>query len=218
MAKVLIIGGHGKVALLLAPLLVAAGDEVTSVIRDPAHSDEVAATGAKPVAADVQALDVAGLTSLLAGQDAVVWSAGAAGREPWPDTTYAVDRDAAIRSMDAASAAGARRYVMVSYFGAGKDHGVPADQRFFPYAEAKAAADDHLRGSGLDWTILGPSGLTLDPPTGRIETAAQGATSGQVGRADVAAVIAAVLHHPATIGRTINFNNGETPIADAIVS
>ncbi|MEV6635030.1 NAD(P)H-binding protein [Actinoplanes sp. NPDC051470] len=216
MAKVLIIGGHGKVALLLAPLLVAAGDEVTSVIRDPAHSDEVAATGATPVAADVQALDVAGLTSLLAGQDAVVWSAGAAGREPWPDTTYAVDRDAAIRSMDAASAAAARRYVMVSYFGAGKDHGVPADQRFFPYAEAKAAADDHLRGSRLDWTILGPSGLTLDPPTGRIETAAQGATSGQVGRADVAAVIAAVLHDPATIGRTINFNNGETPIADAI--
>jgi nucleoside-diphosphate-sugar epimerase len=216
MAKVLIIGGHGKVAMLLAPLLVAAGDEVTSVIRDPAHAGEVAATGAKPVAADVQALDRDALAELLAGQDAVVWTAGAAGREPWPDTTYAVDRDAAIRSMAAAEAAGVRRYVMVSYFGAGKNHGVAPDQRFYPYAEAKAAADEHLRATGLEWTVLGPSGLTLDPPTGRIETAAQGATSGRVSRADVAAVIAAVLHDPVTIRRTIEFNNGPTAIAEAL--
>jgi uncharacterized protein YbjT (DUF2867 family) len=216
MANVLIIGGHGKVAMLLAPLLVAAGDQVTSVIRDPGHADEVATTGAHPLAADVQALDRAGLAELFTGQDAIVWSAGAAGREPWPDTTYAVDRDAAIRSIDAAAAAGVRRYVMVSYFGARKDHGVPPDQRFFPYAEAKAAADDHLRASALDWTVLGPSGLTLDPPTGRIETAESGATSGNVSRADVAAVIAATLHDPATIHRTIAFNNGPTPISEAL--
>ena len=199
MARIVIIGGHGRVALLLAPLLVAAGDEVTSVIRDPAHADEVAATGARAVTADVQALDVAGLTELLAGQDAVVWSAGAAGRAPYPETTYAVDRDAAIRSMAAAEAVGVRRYVMVSWFGSGKDHGVSSDQRLHHYAEAKAAADDHLRASSLDWTVLGPSTLTLDPPTGRIETAARGATPGSVTRADVAAVAAAVLHTPATI-------------------
>ena len=66
MSRILIIGGHGKVALLLAPLLVARGDDVTSVIRNPAHAPDVAATGARPVTADVEALSVDELASLFA--------------------------------------------------------------------------------------------------------------------------------------------------------
>jgi uncharacterized protein YbjT (DUF2867 family) len=212
MSRILIIGGHGKVALLLAPLLVARGDEVAGVIRNPEHSADVSATGATPVVADVEALSVAELAALLSGADAVVWSAGAGGGSP--ARTYAVDQEAAIRSMDAASSAGVPRYVMVSYFGASSDHGVPADNPFFAYAEAKAAADDHLRASDLSWTVLGPSALTLDPATGRIDRGA--AESGSVSRADVAAVIAATLVEPRTIGRTIRFNSGEVPIAEAI--
>ena len=212
MSRILIIGGHGKVALLLAPLLVARGDEVASVIRNAEHSADVSATGATPVVADVETLSVAELAALLTGYDAVIWSAGAGGGSP--ARTYAVDRDAAIRSMDAAAQVGVPRYVMVSYFGAGSDHGVPADNPFFTYAEAKAAADDHLRRSDLSWTVLGPSALTLDPATGRIDRGA--ADSGSVSRADVAAVIAATLIEPGTIGRTIRFNSGEVPIAEAI--
>src|SRR5690606_7782397 len=113
--------------------------------------------------------------------------------------------------------AGVRRYVMVSYYGSRPDHGVPEDNSFYPYAEAKAAADTHLRGTDLDWTILGPSALTLDPPTGRIEIDGHGASDrGEVTRADVAAVVAAVLERPETAGRTIEFNNGDTPIAEAL--
>lgn len=212
--RIAIIGGHGKVALLLAPLLVAAGNEVTAFYRNPDHTAEVEATGARGVVADVETLSTEELAALLAGHDAVVWSAGAGGGDP--ARTYAVDRDAAIRSMDAAAQAGVRRYVMVSYFGAGPDHGVPADNGFFAYAEAKAAADAHLAASTVDWTVLGPSGLTDDPPTGRIETAGQGATSGTVSRADVAAAVAAALADPATVGRTIAFNTGEIPISEAL--
>ncbi|GIF04780.1 NAD-dependent dehydratase [Actinoplanes siamensis] len=201
-------------ALMLLPLLVEAGHEVTAVIRDPGHRAEVAATGATPVVADVERLGVAELAELFAGQDAIVWSAGAGGGDP--ARTYAVDRDAAIRSMDAALRSGVRRYLMVSYFGSQIEHGVPEGHGFFPYAEAKAAADAHLAATDLDWTILGPSRLTLDPPTGRIETANQGATAGSVSRADVAAVVLRALHEPATIHRTIRFNAGATPIADAL--
>jgi uncharacterized protein YbjT (DUF2867 family) len=212
MSRILIIGGHGKVALLLAPLLVERGDDVTSVIRNPAHAAEVAASGATPAVADVETLSVDELSALLGGHDAVVWSAGAGGGSP--ARTYAVDRDAAIRSMDAAAHAHVDRYVMVSYFGAGADHGVPAENPFFAYAEAKAAADDHLRATGLSWTVLGPSALTLEAPTGRIDVSAAESTS--VSRADVAAVVAAALADDATIGRTIRFNSGEVPIAEAI--
>ena len=208
------IGGHGKVALLLAPLLVARGDTVTALYRNPGHTAEVEATGARGLVADVETLGTEELAGLLAGHDAVVWSAGAGGGNP--ARTYAVDRDAAIRSMDAAVAAGVRRYLMVSYFGARPDHGVAADHGFFPYAEAKAAADAHLAASTLDWTVLGPSGLTDDPPTGHIETAPAAATSGTVTRADVAATVAAALHDATTIRRTIAFNNGPTPIPEAL--
>ncbi|MFV0319409.1 MAG: NAD(P)H-binding protein [Microbacterium sp.] len=212
MARILIVGGHGKVALLLAPQLVARGDTVTSVIRNPAHEAEVAATGAAPLVADVEQLDTDQLTSIVAGNDVVVWSAGAGGGDP--QRTYAVDRDAAIRSMDAAAVAQVRRYVMVSYFGARADHGVPPESSFFAYAEAKAAADAHLRASGLDWTIVAPSTLTLDAPTGRIDVRA--AESAAVPRADVASVIAAVLADDTTVHRTIRFNAGEVAIATAI--
>lgn len=212
--RVLVVGGHGKVARLLLPLLVAAGHETTAVIRNPDHQADVAQTGATPLVADVEQIGADALVEMLAGSDAVIWSAGAGGGDP--SRTYAVDRDAAIRSMNAALRAGARRYLMVSYFGAHVDHGVAPDHPFFPYAQAKAAADAHLSESALDWTILAPSRLTDDPPTGRIETAEQGAVAGSVGRADVAAVVLQALHDPATIGRTIRFNAGATPIPEAL--
>jgi uncharacterized protein YbjT (DUF2867 family) len=211
LARIIVIGGHGKVALQLARILTERGDEVTSVFRNPDHSDDVAATGAEPLQADIEQLDTGALAGLLAGHDAVVFSAGAGGGNP--ARTYAVDRDAAIRVIDAAAQAGVRRFVMVSYFGAGPAHGVAQDDPFFPYAEAKAAADAHLRASELNWTVLGPGRLTLEPATGRI---AVGEGKGQVSRADVALVVAAALDDDSTIGRTIEFNNGDVPIADAL--
>lgn len=213
MARIAIIGGHGKVALRLAPLLAARGDEVSSIIRNVDHRDDVSSAGATPVVADVERLATDELVDVLAGHDAIVWSAGAGGGDP--ERTRAVDRDAAIRSMDAALAAGIVRYVMVSYLGARRDHGVPPDSSFFPYADAKAAADDHLRGTGLAWTILGPGRLTDDPGTGRIEVAPRPALD-HVSRDDVAAVVAGVLARPGTAGLSIGFNAGETPIDEAL--
>ncbi|HIT76083.1 MAG TPA: SDR family oxidoreductase [Candidatus Avipropionibacterium avicola] len=212
MSHVVVIGAHGKVALHLVPLLVGRGDRVSAVIRNPDHADELRALGADPVVADVEELDTAALTELLGNHDAVVWSAGAGGGNP--ARTRAVDRDAAIRSMDAAAAAGVKRYVMVSYIGSRTDHGVAEDDPFFAYAEAKAAADEHLRSTDLDWTVLGPGPLTDDNPTGKVEVVDPG--RGRVSRADVAAVAAAALVEPATIGRTIAFGNGEVPIETAL--
>ncbi len=211
MARVIVIGGHGKVALQLARILTERGDEVSSVFPNPDHSDDVAASGAQPVVADIEQMDTGALTGLLAGHDAVVFSAGAGGGNP--ARTYAVDRDAAIRVIDAAARAVVKRFVMVSYYGAGSDHVVSQDDPFFPYAEAKAAADTHLRASDLDWTVLGPGRLTLEPATGRITI---GRGKDEVSRADVALVVAAALADDSTVGRTIDFNNGDVPIADAL--
>jgi len=218
-SRIAIIGGHGKIALHLARILTQRGDEVTSVFRNPDHADEIAATGAHPAVADIENLDTGALADLLASHDAVVFSAGAGGGDP--ARTYAVDRDAAIRVIDAAGQAGVRRFVMVSYFGAGPDHGVSQDNSFFAYAEAKAAADAHLRASELDWTVLGPGRLTLEPGTGKIAVGARSggdAEKDSVSREDVALVAATVLNDGSTIRRTIDFNKGDLPIPEALAT
>ncbi|HHV21904.1 MAG TPA: SDR family oxidoreductase [Propionibacterium sp.] len=216
MARVVLIGGHGKVGLLATPKLVEAGHEVTSVFRDPSQHAAVAATGATPRLGDVEAMSTAALADLLADHDVVVWSAGAGGGNP--TRTYAVDRDAAIRSIEAAQEAGVPRYVMVSYLGAGADHGVAEDDPFFPYAESKAAADDYLRASGIAWTLVMPSTLTDDPSKGTVTPRAT--ESGPTSRELVADVIvAAVGADTATVSRReLKFTDGDIPIAEAMAN
>jgi uncharacterized protein YbjT (DUF2867 family) len=214
MAKVIIIGAHGKVALLTVPRLLAAGHEVTGVIRKAEQSGDVERAGAEAVVADVENLSTDEIAEVVVGHDVVVWSAGAGGGSP--ERTYAVDRDAAIRTIDAAGQAGVSRFVMVSYFGAGPDHGVDPSSGFFAYAESKTEADAHLAASSLGWTILRPSGLTEEAGTGGIGTGA-GVTAGRVARATVADVITAVIGAPdAAKGLTLEFNDGAQPIGDVI--
>ncbi|MCY0903926.1 SDR family oxidoreductase [Arthrobacter sp. H14-L1] len=213
MSRIAIIGGHGKVALELARILTSTGHQVSSLFRNPDHAAEVSASGATPVVADIEHLSTPELASRIRGHDAVVFAAGAGGGSA--ERTYSVDRDAAIRSMDAALSARVSRYVMISYFGAKPDHGVPEDNSFFPYAESKAAADSHLAHTDLTWTILAPSTLTTAEGTGQIETGPD-LTPTKVARQDVARVAAVVLDRPNTAGKVIRFNNGSTPIDQAL--
>ncbi|WP_137294440.1 SDR family oxidoreductase [Nocardioides dongxiaopingii] len=212
MTQVLVIGAHGKIALLAERLLVEEGHAVTGVVRNPDHADDVRATGAAVTVADVEHLDTAALTELVSGFDTVVWSAGAGGGSP--ERTYAVDRDAAIRTVDAAAAASVQHVVMVSYFGAGPDHGVPSDNSFFAYAEAKTAADAHLEAAPVGWTILRPSTLT-DGPEGGI--GADDTEGREVSRATVARVVATVVaERAAATGRVITFNDGDQDVARVV--
>ncbi len=119
--------------------------------------------------------------------------------------------------MEAAASAGVGRYVMVSYLGSRADHGVDPSDSFYAYAEAKSAADDHLRQTSLDWTILAPGGLTLEPGTGRIAVGFEH-QGGKVSRDDVAAVAAAVLATDSTVRKTIPFIGGDTPIDKALAT
>lgn len=210
--RVIIIGGHGKVALLAAPLLVGVGHQVTSVIRSEDQVADVEETGATALVADIEPLGREAIGDLLRDHDAVVWSAGAGGGSP--ERTYAVDRDAAIRTIDAAEAVGASRFVMVSYAGAGRDD-VPEDSSFRPYAEAKADADEHLRRSGLSWTILGPGLLTLEEASNHIEFGNH-VTGGDTSRANVAQMVVATVGRTDVAGTKIDFRDGNIAIDEAI--
>ncbi len=222
LGRVVIVGGHGKVALLAAPKLAEAGYDVESMIRNPDHHDDVVAAGAKPVVLDIEQSDVDALTDTFSGAAAVVFSAGAGGGNP--ARTHAVDYEAAVRTMDAAEAAGVSRFVMVSYITAAIDKNVlDPDNSFFPYAKAKHDADARLRDTSLNYTILGPGRLTLEPASGRVRVVevSPAMDRSQLGETDtsrdnVAEVINHVLTEGAAVRQTINFSDGDTPIAEAI--
>jgi len=209
MSDIIIFGGHGKVALLATRILSDRGHHVTSVIRNPDQADDIRAHGGEPAVADIQELTLSGFEDLVRGQDAVVWSAGAGGGSV--DRTWAIDRDAAVLSVQAAKRAGVERYVMVSWSGSVLDHGVPQDNDFFAYAQSKTIADAVVRDSGLEWTIVAPSTLTDDEPTGRIDWDGE---SSKVSRGDVAQVVADALDNGGTAGSTYRFNAGTTDIAE----
>ena len=119
--------------------------------------------------------------------------------------------------MEAARAAEASRYIMISWIGSHGGEPLAADHPLHAYAQAKLAADRHLQTTGLDWTIVGPGTLTPQEPTGRIDVGRlKAGASGPTSRANVAAVVAAALTEPATIGRVIPFRDGDTPIEQAL--
>lgn len=215
MAHVAIIGGHGKIALLAAPLLVEAGHEVTSIVRKQEQVPDVEATGATALVEDITQLTTSAMEALFSEQnfDVLIWSAGAGGGSP--ERTIAVDRDAAIRTMDAATKVGPKRYVMVSYLGASLDHTVPQDNDFYTYAQSKAEADEHLRQSSLDWTLVGPTALSMDEPSGKIVITTE-RSDAKASRANVARVLVDVIADDSTVHKALPFTDGDVPIAEAI--
>ncbi|MFP7834143.1 NAD(P)H-binding protein [Marisediminicola sp. LYQ134] len=210
--RIVIAGGHGKIALLLSSILATDGHHPVGLIRNAAHAAEVRATGAEPVVLDLESSDVDSVSTALAGADAVVFAAGA-GANSGAERKLTVDRDGAILLGAAAVAADVRRYVVVSAIGT-DDFDADSDDVMQVYLRAKSEADAAVRALDLDWTIVRPGGLTDDDGTGRVEVG-ETVERGTIPRADVAAVIAHVLTSGAAVRRQFEVVSGSTAVADA---
>jgi len=209
--QIVIAGGHGQIAMLLHPLLKARGHQVRALVRNLDHADDVRRAGAEPVLCDLEAEgDVSGAVGKA---DAVVFAAGA-GPGSGAARKLTMDRDGAIKLIDAARRNGIGRYVMISAMNAEEPRG---DEVFQTYLRAKAEADEALRRSGLDYTIVRPGRLTNEPGSGRVCLAPR-LPRGEISRADVAPVLACVLDAPATVGRQFDVTAGDQAIAEAVAS
>jgi uncharacterized protein YbjT (DUF2867 family) len=213
--RVVIAGGHGKIALILERLLSQRGDSVAGFIRNPDHAADLQAAGAESLVVDLENASVEEVAAHLQGADAVVFAAGA-GPGSGAARKETVDRDAAILLADAAESAKVNRYVMISSTGADANATHSKDPVFTAYLRAKGAADDNLRArAALDSTIVRPGHLTNDPGAGRVEIADR-TLRGNVPREDVAAVLLAVLDTPETAGQTFEVVSGDKPIGKAV--
>jgi uncharacterized protein YbjT (DUF2867 family) len=210
--KIAIAGGHGKIALRLTRLLVSGGNDVVGLIRNPAHAVDVGAAGGSATVCDLEQAEVGEIAAAVEGSHAVVFAAGA-GPGSGAERKLTVDRDGAIKLLRAAASSAIPRYLMVSATGA--ENPPRGDDVFEVYLRAKAEADEAVRASDLEWTIVRPGGLTDDPGTGnvRLETSP---FSGPVPRDDVAAVLAALLADGQSVGRVLYLSSGLTPINEAL--
>jgi len=212
--RVAIAGGHGQIALRLAKIMSERGDEVVALIRNPDHADEVKQAGAEPALVDLEQASEDEVATAIGGSDAVVFAAGA-GPGSGSERKETMDYGGAVKLIAAAKQAGVGRYVIVSSMGANPN--ATGDDTFSVYLSAKGRADDAVRASGLDATVIRPGGLTNDAGTGRVRLGEK-LPRGQVTRDDVAAVLVAVLDSPSTIGRTADLIGGDTPIAEAVAA
>jgi nucleoside-diphosphate-sugar epimerase len=215
--RVVIAGGHGKIALLLERLLAERGDQAVGLIRNPAHVADVRNTGAEAIVCDLETASVDDVMMLMSGADAVIFAAGA-GPGSGAARKDSVDRAASVLMAEAAERAGVRRFVQVSSMGAGQPPAPGRGEVWTAYITAKTAAEADLSARDLDWTILRPGGLTDAPATGGIRLAPPPLPAGTVPRADVAVVVAALLDNPGTRHQTLELVSGDTPVAAAVRS
>ena len=212
--QVAIVGGHGQVARHLHPLLVAAGRQPVALVRSDDQRAELEEAGAQVRLLNIEQQDGAAFGQAFQGCDSVVFAAGG-GPDGNIERKRTVDLEGALKSIEGARAAGITRFVMVSAIGV--DAPLPDDTApvWKAYVEAKRDADEALRLSGLDWTILRPGRLTDDTPTGLVALGSD-VERGEIPRADVAATVVAVLDDDRTIGKQWNVVGGQIPVSDAV--
>lgn len=207
--KIVIAGGHGQIAMHLHPILKQKDHTVKGLIRKEEQADDLKDAGAEPVLVDIEKED--DISEAVGSADAVVFAAGA-GPGSGKERKWTVDRDGAVKLIGAAKKNGISRYVMISAMGLDTPRG---DEVFRVYQQAKAEADEALRSSGLDYTIIKPGRLTNDSGTGKVKIAAE-LDRGEIPREDVARVIAAVLENTGTIGKEFDLLSGEDPVEEAL--
>ena len=232
-SNILIFGGSGKVARHLTRLLSQQGHKVHSIIRKADQKPEIEQMGGTPIIQSIEDSSVEDMAATITSTKAnvVVWSAGAGAGNP--ARTRAVDRDGAIKSMDAAAQAGVKRYIMVSavdvrdrskpepewYDDSDRDRSTAVWNAIGTYMEAKLAADRSLVSEngrrGLEYTIVRPTGLSMEAGKGKI-AAGKVHLGLVISREDVAGVVAECIRQDGTKGLAVDCVGGDVPIAEAI--
>ncbi|WP_433747355.1 SDR family oxidoreductase [Falsibacillus pallidus] len=214
--KVLIVGANGQVGKHLVSFIQDHQDlEAKVMIRKEEQASYFKEMGAETVVVDLEG-DIPDIAKAAEGVDAIVFAAGS-GPKTGPDKTILVDLDGAVKTIEAAKQAGVKRYVMISSYDTTREAIQSADSSFAPYVVAKHYADEWLRDTDLDYTIIHPGALTNDDGTGKVN-AATTVERNEIPREDVARVIVAVLENNATIGKEFQVVKGDVEVKEAIDS
>lgn len=207
---VFIAGANGQIGQHLLQEMANSNHEARALVRHPDQGPELQKLGAtETVLGDLEH----DCSEAMRGCDAVIFTAGS-GPHTGPDKTIDVDQDGAIRLVDTARAMGIKRFIMVSSMRAEEPEKGP--EKLQHYLRAKRNADEHLKNSGLNYTIVRPGRLTNDEGTGKVAVSERLASFAEIPRQDVARVLLAVLDSDNTDNRVFDVVSGDTPVVDAL--
>lgn len=212
--KVLVAGANGGTGRSIIKLLADSGQhEPVAMIRNISQSAELEQLGVKETAlADLEdEVDHA-----VEGCDAIIFAAGS-GSKTGPEKTVSVDQEGAIKLIESAEKHGVKRFVMLSTVGA--DNPEYGSDEMKHYFESKGKADNALRNSSLEYTIVRPGRLSYDVGTGQIRAAEKlDNYDGDISREDVAKVMVETLNLKNTYGKTFEVLSGDQSVSDALKS
>jgi uncharacterized protein YbjT (DUF2867 family) len=201
---ILVVGATGQLGGIITRRLLEQGREVRILVRSNATYQPLIDAGAQPVFGDLK--DRASLDAACAGAEAVITTANSALRGG-EDNAQTVERDGNRNLVDAAKSAGVGQFIFISANGA--DPASPV-----PFIQGKGQAEEHLRASGLTYTILAPTAFMEIWPgfvVGGPLAAGQPVTLVGEGRRrhsfisveDVAAFAVATLGHPDALNQRL---------------
>jgi|SRR5690625_172700 len=212
--KVLVVGANGQIGKHLVTMIQKSETlEARAMIRDQGQASFFEDLGAETVVVDLEH-DTDTIKKAVDGVDAVVFTAGS-GPHTGPDKTMLIDLDGAVKTVKATESAGVKRFIMISSFDTRRKAIQAASSSFAPYVVAKHYADEKLRETDLDYTIIHPGLLTNDAGKGTVN-AAPTVERDEVPREDVAHVILSCLEETSTIGKEFQVVTGTKPISDAV--
>lgn len=200
--SVLLFGAGGGTGLELARLLRSEGVDVTAMLRRDAAKPALEAVGVRVVSGDAfDAGDVARAFRAAPRGAAVVSALG--GR---PEAGRLVDEVGNAHAIEAATAGGSRRFLLVTSIGCGEMapyRSAQAIAAFGALVDAKTRAEERLRSSPLAWTIVRPGGLRVGPANGRGILTRDPEVHGFIRRANLALLIEHLLGAPTSFGEAL---------------
>ncbi|WP_186579438.1 SDR family oxidoreductase [Aquibacillus kalidii] len=211
--KILVVGANGQIGKHLITFIQDYNHEAKAMIRNEEQAPFFKDLGAETVVADLEG-EFEDIAKAAEGVDAIVFTAGSGGHTG-KDKTIMVDLDGAVKTIEAAKVAGVKRFIMISSFDTTREAIQAAPAGFAPYVAAKHYADEWLKGTDLDYTIIHPGALVNEEGTGKINAAVK-VERGEVPREDIASVILGSLENESTIGKEFQVVAGDTPIAESL--
>ena len=207
MENILVAGAHGTTGQIIIDLLKASDDfEPIAMVRAKDQVDFFKNQNVKAVLANLEDE----LSQAVKNIDKVIFAAGSGGEK-----VVEIDQEGAKRLIDASKNAGIKKFVMLSSIGAG--HPEKADQ-LKDYLRAKHNADEYLKNSGLDYTIVRPGTLNNEAGTGKIKLKKELESAGEIPRADVARTLVASLQDTTGHNTTFEMVSGSVAIEEALAS
>ncbi|WP_020007607.1 SDR family oxidoreductase [Salinicoccus albus] len=207
--RVLVIGANGQIGNQAVDKLKEQGHDPVAMIRKEDQQGQFKDNGIETILADLEK----DFSHAFENVDAVVFSAGSGG-STGPEKTIVIDQEGAIEAVDHAKEAGIKHFTIVSSMGT--DNPKDADSKIKHYMHAKRRADEYLKASGLDYTIIRPGMLQNEAGTGKVSLTEDKPEFGNVPREDVASVLAHVIDTNQPQNKVYNLIEGNTPIEDTL--